>query len=171
MRTLVLATACLLACGPATQPQSPGTAAQEPGVEPQAADPASDKDMAGWVLRTLISGGYRCNEDFPTQTCMTEDDSWVVNVTTRGEGDRWLIMFDSYLPRTTQAQCHMFNNQMAALHSDSNLFSVGCSDSSGQFRMNTTLEVVQDLDLLAWMEEHRRSRYGAQRELASASAL
>jgi hypothetical protein len=167
--SLLAAVSCLLllACGPAQRPAAVQAGAEVPAA---GAQPGSDEDIPRWVLRTLIGAGYQCNEDSPTQMCMTQDDRWIVNVTTRVEADRAIILFDSFVPRTAHAACHTFRDQMAALRSDPSLFSVSCTDSAQQFRMNTALQYHQDLDVSAWIEEHRRSRYRAWQELAAISA-
>ena len=170
--SLLAAVSSFLACGPAQRPAAIQAGGEIPAEgDPAAVQPGSSDDIPRWVLSTLIAAGYRCNEDSPTQMCMTQDDSWVVNVTTRVEADRAIILFDSFLPRTANAACHTFRDQMAALRSDPSLFSVSCTDSAQQFRMNTALHYRQDLDLSAWIEEHRRSRYNAWQQLTAVSAV
>lgn len=171
------ATACLVACGPAAIPSS---ANSQPSSQQAADEQASSSDTNGtagsddsiprWVMTSIVNAGYRCNEDSPT-LCMTEDDDWVVSVATRVESNQALIMLDSFAARTPQSACHAFKVEMQSLRSEPHLFSVSCNDSSAQFRMNTTLVYSQELDVTAWMEQHRKSRYDAWQKLSSASAL
>lgn len=151
------------------QSGAPAAPAPQQGYEAQQG--ATDgREVHRWVVTTLMNAGYRCNEDTPTH-CMTADDQWIVEVATRVEPDRTLIMLDSMWPRAADKQCAQYNGQMTALTSQPDWFNVSCNDSSARFRMNTTLIYNTQLDMPAWMEQHRKSRYAAYTQLAASGGL
>jgi hypothetical protein len=170
LRLLVPLVALTTACGPRVRTTQDPVAAepapqQEEAQAPPAPAPASserfDRQVAGWTILTLRHAGYRCSEDSPTFQCMTNDDTWVINVTIRPQGEQMLILFDSMVPRAQGTQCASYRTQMDGLRSAANLFTVDCNDSSGQFRMNTALTYAQDLDLVGWMQAYRQHRFDA----------
>jgi hypothetical protein len=163
MRNLLCSCLALVACGPPRQP------AIEPA--PAEAAPASDpRAIPRWVVSQLIAAGYRCNEDTPTQ-CMTDADAWQVTVTTRVEPAQAIVMFDSFATRVADQPCHQFKPQIDSLASRETLFGVACNDSSARFRMTTALVYGPALDVPAWMEQHRRSRFAAWTQLENAHAV
>lgn len=80
-------------------------------------------------------------------------------------------MFDSYLNRSANTPCHTFKSQLAAAASRDTWFTVDCNDTNRQFRLNTTLIYNEQLDVPAWMQQHRTSRYSASTQLQSAGAF
>jgi hypothetical protein len=102
---------------------------------------------------------------------MTASDAWQVSIATRVEASQALVMFDSYLTRAAGTACHALEAQMASLRSAETRFDVSCNDSSSRFRLNTTLVYSEQLDVVAWLQQHRTSRLQAWTLLESAHAV
>jgi hypothetical protein len=154
----------MLACGPrarGSEPLPAGEPVEQAAAQPAAAPMSDRKAFGTWAITSLRDAGYKCSEDSPTFQCMAADDTWVIDVTLRMETDVWYVMFDSYVPRAAESQCALYRPKMQALRSDPNFFTVDCNDSSQRFRMSTALKYHTELQLPAWLEGHRRSRFDA----------
>jgi hypothetical protein len=169
---LAVLVSCLGGCRPPSQPQGEamGYASEPAGAQAAAAAPSDERALHRYVITSLMNAGYRCNEDTPTQ-CMTDADAWQVTVSTRVEPGQWLVMFDSFVNRTVSTPCHTWKSQLAAATSREAWFTADCNDTNAQFRLNTTLIYSEQLDVSAWMQQHRESRYSAYTQLDSAGAI
>jgi len=176
-RFVILVAVCLAAgCGPRVRgPASdvgPSGGDSSVPVDTGAAStvPTTARDVQRYLVTTLMEAGYRCNEDSPTQ-CMTADDPWQVTVSTRVDPDATWVGFDSYSTRAAGRTCGELRQMIDGLASKTEWFTVSCSDSQPVIRMSTWVTYGVELDVPAWMQQHRTSRFLAYQRLEATGAV
>jgi hypothetical protein len=160
-------------CGPRVRAEAaqPGSSGELPApVDQSAAAPAesTQRDVHRYVITTLMQAGYRCNEDDPTQ-CMAED-GWQTTVSTRIDANATWIGFDSTSQRAAGRTCGELRQLVDGMASTADWFTVSCNDTRQELRMSTWVTYSQELDVAAWMQAHRQSRFNAYRQLEAAGA-